>query len=303
MRTALNSQPKNILSPRPPIQPPIQPKSARGATALPKSAGPSAPPVYKAQPVLAALQKKESVAAPVTNKPGAQLTAPLRCARSVPRVLLYSRTVQRMLKRTDFWSETKDEVELTVKGYHRRHIISNHLMKAALQAWWNAHKSDNEGAKTSLRKLQETLDEMNNYQPNLIPGPGAENSAIGMFTNNAARKIEGFDSSTTPSDMQSSLGKYSGFQQGVQHQLIDPVLPTFTSDPIISKSPETARSFAVDLMDSTDFDWPPDADGALYNDWAAAYNLFQSLRAKAADFPYIGMAAVVRNFLSLKKPV
>ena len=235
------------------------------------------------------------MALPAAPRPAAHAH---RAAQPVVRTA----TVQPALKRTAFWTETKDEITLN-PGEHRRHILSNHLMKRALNAWWAAHKHDSEGAKTSLGKLQALFDEMNNYQPNLKAGPGAENSAIGMFTNMASQKVESFSSTgATPMEMETGLSKMRGFQISTQHELIDPVLPVFTQDPHIGASASSALPFATDLMDSTDFDWPEGANPAHFEIWAETYNAFLSLEKHAAHFSYDGMMSICNGFLHLPDP-
>jgi hypothetical protein len=274
-------------------------------TQRPVGARPLAPHVQ------AAIQAKPAASRPAPRvaehvhaavNPHAKTPVP---AAPAPRPAQHGRrpaTVQRALKRTGFWSDTKSDISLS-KGEHRRHIISNHLMKRALNAWWDAHKGDKEGAKTSVKKLQGLLDEMNNYQPNLKAGAGAPNSAIGMFTNMASQKIESFAStSATPTEMETGLSKMRGFHIATQHELIDPVLSAFTKDPHIGLSSESALPFAVDLMDSTDFDWPEGADPTYFDVWQEAYNSFLSLESHAAHYSFEGMMSVCGGFLKLPDP-
>ena len=206
------------------------------------------------------------------------------------------------LKRTAFTTKTQKAIPVS-RGEHRRHIISNHLMKNALNAWWEAHKKDSEGAKIKFGDLKALFDKMNNYQPNLKAGPGAENSAIGMFTTMASMRVESFsESGATPSEMKTDLSKMRGFHIGTQHMLVDPVLPALTTDSAISASSDSALAFVVDLVDSTDFDWPDGADPKYYKKWEEAYNAFLSLQKNAASYPYEGLMAVCKFFLTLPDP-
>jgi hypothetical protein len=276
-----------------------------------RQTAPVAPNVYRPQPIPSVLQTKLAASQQLAPGPGnfqSLKRAPETIQRSrafamrtpSPHAPLNSRTIQRShLKRRNFTSQTQTDVPLPKGlGYHRRHIISHHLMKSALEAWADTHKGDQR-----VQKLSDLLNDMNNYLPNLIPGPGAENSAIGMFTNSAAKKIDYFEAqSSTPQEMQQSLGKYSGFQQATQHSLIDPVLTTFTNDPMVGQSHESAMAFATDLMDSTDFDWPENANPNLFDEWHSAFLGFLSLRSNAQDFSYQGLLIKVGSFLRLTKP-
>lgn len=268
-----------------------------------------APVVGGARPlaahVQAAVQAKPAALRPTPRvAPHVQAVVRTAQAKVAPPAVPRPGTVQAALKRTAFSSDTQKAITLASgMGQHRRHIISNHLMKNALNAWWEAHKKDSEGAKTTVKKLQELFDEMNNHHPNLKAGPGAPNSAIGMFTTMAAQQVETFaSSSATPMEMETGLSKMRGFHLATQHELIDPVLPVFSQDPSIGLSSQSALPYAKDLMDSTDFDWPDGADPQHFEVWQEAYNLFLALERNAADYDYDGMLAVCRNFLRLPDP-
>jgi hypothetical protein len=208
--------------------------------------------------------------------------------------------LQRAFKRRDFSQQTKQDLQVQ-SGEHRRHIIPNHLMKNMLQAWWSAHQHDAEGKKTSFQKLDTLYDQMNNFQHNLWVGEGAANTAIGMFTTQATKQATKFESTgATPMEMETSLGHFSGFQQAAQKDLVGPVLPALTQDPMISQGTASALPFVQDLQFSTDFDWPE--NGQYFAQWLEAYQRFLSVKNNAADWPYDGLMNVINGFLSLPDP-
>lgn len=201
-----------------------------------------------------------------------------------------------MLVRHNFSGDTQSEV-LVAKGQHRRHIIPNHLMKQALQAWKDTHPGE-----MTLSKLQEILDEMNDYVPNLHPGEGVQNSAMGMVSTWGASKLGGFDvGMSQPTDVSALFSKPSGFYQDRQKEMLDPYLQAIGSDPRFSTSTESAYSYAHNIVESTDFDWPGGTQHE-FAAWTEAYNGFRSLQANAAHFPREGMLSVCRYFLSLSAP-
>ncbi len=205
-----------------------------------------------------------------------------------------ARTVQRAsLERHPFSSTTQKTVTLS-KGQHRRHIIPHHLMKAALQAWGTAHKT--------TAGLQALLDRLNNHVPNLIPGEGVQNSAMGMISTWSERKLDAVDVGTsTPSDLSTLFSTPSGFYQDRQKAMLTPVTSVFGSDPTLSSSSESAYAYALNITDSTDFDWPGGTKMELQA-WLEAYHGFQSLKNNAADFDPDGLMAVCNYFLSLTAP-
>ena len=207
-----------------------------------------------------------------------------------------SRVVQPSLARNPFSGDTQKEV-LLVKGQHRRHIIPNHLMKFALQAWYDTHHGV-----MPLRDLQQILDEMNNYTPNLHPGDGVQNSAIGMISTWAPRKLDKIDVSTSqPSDVNDAFSKPSGFFQSRQQETLAPVVSAFGSDPQFSKSTSSALSFAQNIVDSTDFDWPGGTPQE-FEIWKRAYYSFMSLMNNGADYDHAGMLSLCKTFMSLTAP-
>ena len=200
------------------------------------------------------------------------------------------------LQRKPFTSETNNSVPIS-KGEHRRHIISNHLMKSALQAWIDAHAPSAD----IRRRVEMNFQLMNNYQPNLHAGDGAVNSAIGMFTNNAKRSIES-GKHATPQELGDALGRKRGFQQQTQDMLVDPVLTAFSTSEVISQSQEAAITYAYGLVDSTDFDWPAGGNPHLFSTWSEMYNVFLSLRNGAAHYDIQGLGYICQMFLKLPDP-
>ena len=220
----------------------------------------------------------------------------------VPHHRITEQREKASLTRTAFTSQTQKAVPLK-SGQHRRHIISNHLMKLAIGNWQQAHPME-----MTHKQAQELLNELNNYKPNLIPGSGPENSAIGMFTNSAMGKLNG--AQNLPNNLTSqeystnvgvNFGYYSGFQQGTQANLIDDVLPTF-SDPNVSMTKGSVNAFATDMVDSTDFDWPEGADPGLYENWSQMYRFFIQIKDHPGNWSKEHFWQVVNWFKSLKKP-
>jgi len=89
---------------------------------------------------------------------------------------------------------------------------------------------------------------MNNYIPNLVPGPGPENSAIGMLSHSIEKQLPDLEEEdATPREIAASLGSFSGFQQAKQRELMEPVLKTYKKDPQISASHEEGMDLAHDI--------------------------------------------------------
>lgn len=202
-----------------------------------------------------------------------------------------------MFARGPFQSATQTAIPVQ-SGDHRRHIISFHLMRQALEGWCNANGVDH-GTRSNLAQM---LQVMNNYIPNLHPGNGAVNTAIGMFTNNAARTVNA-QNFGTPQELGERLGNYRGFQVQTQHELIDPVLAAFNTSDVISGHMEAATTFAFGLVDSTDFDWPEGANPAHWQAWESVYQLLLSLQKRATEWPVDGVNRVINMFLSLPDPM
>jgi hypothetical protein len=220
-----------------------------------------------------------------------------------PHVKIPDKREHSSLKRTDFSSDTKKEV-LISSGQHRRHIISNHLMNLAINNWQAKHPKE-----MTLDAARKLLDELNNYQPNLIPGPGQENTAIGMATNHADGILRGstplmgsMPSPAFAANIASAMGQPTGFQQNTQSQLLDPVLPSF-SEPQTAQFPARTLSLLKDIRDSTDFDWPVGADPSHYESWSSTYKQFMSVRTNPEGWTNEYFNILIQRFLSLVKPV
>lgn len=216
----------------------------------------------------------------------------------------FSGTIQRAadkLVRHDFSYGVKKGLTLK-SGQHRRHIIANHLMKNMLQAWWDCHEDDAQGAQTSVEDLQGVLDDMNNNVKNLKPGPGPANSAIGMLSTAIGKKLEGFaEDDASPMDIAESISEYQGFQQAEQKKLMAPILPVFKKDPEIKHSPEEALEMAEDIHFSTDFDWPGGTPTQWAN-WFAVYESFVDVQTNPQNYNFAKLNKVITAFFALKAP-
>lgn len=269
---------------------------ARNAQAaqVPSSRPPAAPPVYRPQPTPRVLQPKKLT--PAGTGPRTASVAQLRPAPQVTK----SSTVQlSKLVRRNFSAEVRKTLVLKY-GQHRRHIIPNHLMKNMLQNWWNCHEDDDEGENTTLQNLQILLDQMNNYIPNLIPGEGKANSAIGMLSNNIGRELPGLEEDdATPMEIAATLGTYGGFQQQTQRELMEPVLKTYKKDPDISTSHEDAFEMAEDIHFSADFDWP---GGKHFDRWKGVYDEFKAIEADPENVSWKKLLLTVTKFQKLPSP-
>ena len=203
--------------------------------------------------------------------------------------------------RHNFSTKVRKALKLSY-GEHRRHIIPNHLMKNMLQSWWDCHEDD-EGIEvyTSVPELQVQLDAMNNYIPNLVPGPGKANSAIGMIAHNIEKQLPWLEEDdATPMEISDSLSQYSGFQQATQRELMTPVLKAFKKDPEISVSNEEGLGLAQDIHLSTNFDWP---GGDHFNAWYDTYELFTAIEANPREYSYSKLQKAIRRFMSLPSPL
>ncbi|HEY6352164.1 MAG TPA: hypothetical protein VI636_22435, partial [Candidatus Angelobacter sp.] len=167
-------------------------------------------------------------------------------------------------------------------GQHRRHIISSHLMLMAIQAWVNAHNGDGELEKLKKAGGAQALhDRLNNNIKNLIAGPGAENSAIGMFTNYVGRLLSTSER-LSARDIRKKLERPTGFQQEMQKRLTRQAVRIITNDFSVYGSKSTIKVYLRDLQDSTDFDWPKGARPEHYDKWQGVYNRFWSVYNHAA---------------------
>jgi hypothetical protein len=192
------------------------------------------------------------------------------------------------------------------RGQHRRHIISNHLMISAINAWIKAHGA----SKRVITWLQRQADRLNENPANLHPGAGAANSAIGMFTNAVESKLERASASVsdyTPSELSAtlaaSLGNYTGFQQMEQKRLIGPALEPLKRDLELITSPGAALTYGQDLQDSTDFDWPEGADPDLYKSWQEMYTMFLNVKNAPQGWSWKHLLGVFDRFMALPDPV
>jgi hypothetical protein len=210
--------------------------------------------------------------------------------------------------RTPFTTYTQKEVTLT-KGEHRRHIIPSSLFIDTISAWkgyWSSRISndDAKGFYAKWRSWQELYEELNNYTNNLIAGPGAENSAIGMYMHSSEKAIDkaeanygSMSDSMVIDNLKSGLEKFSGFQQGMQKQLVTPVLSVFNG----YSSAGTALSFAKDLHDNTAFDWP--MGGKHFELWSTVYNRFVNVRDYPQNWSLEYFIRLMDEFLQLPHPL
>jgi hypothetical protein len=151
---------------------------------------------------------------------------------------------------------------------------------------------------------QNLYEQMNNFQPNLIPGPGPENSAIGMYMHSSGKVIDRVSSSMgTVSDAQvmtdltTGMSSFKGFQQNTQQSLLNPVLSALGT----MGTTGSALNFAQDLHHGTAFDWP--FGGAQhYDQWLEVYNFFVRVRDRPQDHDYPALVALINAFFSLPDP-
>jgi len=311
-----------------PVAPPVYrpqpvPKVLQTKSALPASPqkfqpppSPAAPPIYRPQPTPTVLQAKRLPAHTIQARP---LTPPVtHRPSSVPKIV-QTKTVAKhptlpvrpsaivqlaekkkkgkdIFVRTPFSGEVKSSITLE-PGEHRRHIIPNHLMKHMFQRWWNAHKNDEEGELTSFRELQGILKDMNNYMPNLVPGEGAANTAIGMLATaigGALKDIQ--DSKLSAKEIAAKLSKYRGFAQWKQEELMEGVLLVFAKDKEVKASAEERIELAGDIHGSVDFDWP---GGKHWDLWFGTYERFKEIEESPEDFDHAELMAAVNKFESL----
>lgn len=272
--------------------PQLQPKPAAAG----KRPG-AAPPPTKFGPGSGGQAKRAPASTPPRHAPPPPARAGYAAAalqpvarKSVPRSLQAAALV-----RHNFSTDTKHEV-LVGKGEHRRHIIPNHLMKQALQAWKDTHSG------TPLSELQSLLDDMNDYVPNLHPGDGVQNSAMGMISTWAPKKLDNVDVGTaTSADVKAAFAKPTGFFQAHQTTMLAPVVSAFGTDPTLSSSSTSAVAFGKNIVDSTDFDWPGGTTPE-FEAWNESYNAFLSLKKNAAAYDKAGMLKVCAAFMKLKAP-
>lgn len=217
----------------------------------------------------------------------------------------YSGGKRKYVERNAFSHGLNKSIEVR-RGQHRRHIISNHLMIQAINAWIDTHGT---GAR-STEEWQEIADSMNENHANLHPGPGPANSAIGMFTNAAGTKRARAStlSSSMPSPefastLAASFGKYTGFQQAEQGRLVGPALEPLRQDLELIGSSRAALAYGRDLQDSTDFDWPEGADPGLRRAWEEAYRMFWNVINSPGGFTLEEMDEVIKIFMRLEDPV
>ena len=202
-----------------------------------------------------------------------------------------------MFARGDFAAQTKSAIPVE-RGDHRRHIISFHLMRQALEGWCDANRVD----AYTRSSVADHLQLMNNYMQNLHPGNGEVNTAIGMFTNNASRTIAA-GHFQTPQELGQRLGTFKGFQIQTQHQLIDPVLAAFNTADIVSGCMQAAVTFGHGLVDSTDFDWPAGAKPQYWQVWEEMYLVFLQIRKNPTQWTLEYLARAIDTFLTLPDPV
>ncbi|XXT24933.1 DUF4157 domain-containing protein [Sorangium sp. So ce429] len=209
------------------------------------------------------------------------------------------------LRRTPFWTSTLKGIPLK-SGEHRRHIIPSSLFIGAINAWqnhWAADPSQTEiyDFKTKYRTGQDLYERLNNHQPNLIAGSGPENSAIGMYMHSSEKAINAARAQSTDTAAMTSLttamSKYSGFQQGTQRTLIDPVVAVVGSTGSFA---EGAR-IATDLHDNAAFDWPY---GGAKNieQWEESYMQFVNIKDRPGEYEFSDFDHYIGEFMKLPRP-
>ena len=302
------------------------PKVLQTKSSLPQSSQqpqskrqPVAPPVFRPQPTPKVLQAKRHPAQIPPTIAARPLTPP-KASRpsSIPKVVQTKTVVNQpppafklgatvqlaarprrkteVLKRPPFSAEVKREVAIK-PGEHRRHIIPNHLMRHMLKNWWDVHKDDDEGENTSVKDLEKILKDMNNYIPNLIPGDGASNSAIGMLSTAIGGRLEEIkEGELSASEIADQLSHYQGFVQWKQKELMRGVLRAFKKDDEIKSSAAERVEVAEDVHFSTDFDWP---GGQNWDVWFASYQRMKEIEAKPGAVSYSDLMKAVREFGSL----
>jgi len=209
-------------------------------------------------------------------------------------------------KRKPFWKETQKSV-LVSKGEHRRHIIPSSLFIATLTACRVTF--DDEDIATFAKAMeawdcyswQEVADMLNNYQPNLIAGPGKENVAIGMYMHSSekvvkkvAKGMDSMEDDEVIEELEEGLEKVSGFEQPLQRGLTKPVIKAFGE----FEDKEEAMDFAMDIHDNTAFDWPY-GEGMDFGKWHTVYSEFVALKEGTADRTPKNLVAVINSFLAL----
>ncbi len=259
------------------------------ATVQTRPLTPPAPP--RPDPIPRVVQTKR-----VTNQPATvvNLSGIVQLARATPKKK--GKEKKEQLERKPFRSRTIRLLRLK-RGEHRRHIIPNHLMKHMLQRWWDAHKGDDEGVKTSFRKLAALLDDMNNYLPNLVPGEGRANTAIGMLaTSIGGALVDIRESKLSAEEIAAKLKRYRGFAQDKQEELMKGVLRVFDKDKEVKASVDERVELTEDIHGSVDFDWP---GGDHWDSWVETYNRFKDIEESPEDFDYEELMSAVRKFESL----
>lgn len=218
------------------------------------------------------------------------------------------------VERTAFFSETIKEVPVS-KGQHRRHIIPSSLMVGMINSWkqyWSGARDECKKALTARgwASLQDLYEEMNNYQNNLIPGDGAVNTAIGMIMHNYKgalkkyrRSLDDYSGSAQDFilDMHKTMTNLTGFQLGVQENLLAPYLEEIYNDATATAT-KADMSAAIDklnmLAGNASFDWP--YGGAQnYDIWRDTHDLFIDIMNDPDEYDVDAFFAAVDNFLSL----
>jgi hypothetical protein len=209
------------------------------------------------------------------------------------------------LKRQPFTSQTQKAIPVKA-GQHRRHIISSHHMMKAIEKFLEHHKNTGEAQKLIALQgdPQDLHNRLNNNHANLIPGPGPENSAIGMFTNRTGSLLDqgAFDSGTAK-EHATLLSNVTGFQQDMQKKLTQPAVQAMETDDTLKGSADERKDFAKDLQDSTDFDWPEGANPKLFPDWSKAYLDMLHVQEDPSKHTADSFSKVIKNFEKLPNPV
>ncbi|MGW0845497.1 hypothetical protein ACWD26_36245 [Streptomyces sp. NPDC002787] len=211
-------------------------------------------------------------------------------------------TVQRMLRRNNFSNATRTAMPVA-QGQHRRHIVSHHTMKDALQSWWTENGATTAGNNTQLNSRQDVqalLDGMNNNQSNLWAGNGAANSAIGMLAHHMPEAIEEISQQRLSGQAAFDVvAQYSGFQQGTQQQLADPILEVVKS----LTNPREVVRYLREVQLNADLDLPGGNPQQSVMIWQDLRGRFERLQNDPGGHTEAQVLALCQAFMNMPAPV
>jgi hypothetical protein len=226
---------------------------------------------------------------------------------AVPAISALQRTVgntavQRMLRRNNFRTATRKTMPVA-PGQHRRHIVPHHAMKDALQRWWDVKGSQTADDNTRLNThddVQRLLDEMNNNTSNLWPGQGADNTAIGMLAHHMPPLIEEISRRRLAGqEAYDVIANYSGFQQGTQQQLADPVFEFVRNE----TNPREVVRFLKQVQLNAEIDIPAGNPEASVMAWQELRGRFERLRNDPVRHTEAHVLSFYQDFMNMPAPV